>query len=681
MKNIFEKINNFINQSFFDDYHNWILWCPVFFALGILSYFKFEYINLSIFLILSLSIIFLFIIFRKQQELIIFLYAISLIFVGYVRTCYYVKSLESPTVKYRMGLVKVYGLVNDVSYYQRDGETRKRIIVEIDKIEKVKKLEKDQRVRNDLTSYFTVDGIKQNPPKYIRININDVNTKLNFGDYVEVKANLIPTPKQVFPGAYNLQREFYFQQIGGIAYNGVVENVESIKAKTIYEKFRNKMYNVRENINNRMIDAIGKENGTLVGSFITGIRGKISSQDYADLTYAGLVHLIAISGLNMAIIMGLAFWIIRRILVQFEYLALNFDIKKISAVFAIIVGFLYLSITGFPVSANRAYIMALLYFIGILIDREIDSMRFLSLAGILILFFEPNLVLSPAFQLSFFAVIGLICGFKFLKDIGIKTYTTNNWLKPLYYIFATFVSSIIATISVSPLVVYHFNNFTPYNTLANIFAIPLVSLITLPFATISILLFPFNLEKFLLIPAGWSIGEVLKISKYVVNLPNSVFILQSPSLISLTLIILGFLWFMLWEQKWRYFGVFLFCIGIAIIPIKDKPNVIIDKEDKFIILIDDKGKLYISDTKNDYKISVITKKLGQENYKKLSEYDSKNISEFEKNLNNVFKNKDIVKNFRELNIQYNVFDKDYKILVLKLPNHYKQSMKLFPNFR
>lgn len=664
MKNITNEINNFINENFFDDYHNWILWCPVLFALGILSYFKFQFLNLYLFLVLVLIIFSSFLIFRKNKAFLIFLISISFVFVGYARTCYYTKSLESPTIRYKMGLVKIYGTINDISYYQKYNETKKRIIVKIEKIEKVKQLKKDQRVRGDLTSYFTVDGIMQNPPKYLRINIADMETKLDFGDYVEVKANLIPTPQQFFPSTYNLEREFYFQQIGGIGYNGIIENTYKVEEKTIYEKFRNKMYNVRENINNRMIDVIGQENGSLVGSFITGIRGKISSQDYSDLTYAGLVHLIAISGLNMAIIMGLAFWIIRRILVQSEYLTLKFNIKKISAVFAIISGFLYLSITGFPVSANRAYIMSLLYFVGILIDREIDTMRFLCLAALLILFFEPNLVLSPAFQLSFFAVIGLVCGFKFLQEHAIKTYTTNIWLKPFYYVFVTFLSSIIATISVTPLIIYHFNNFTPYNILANIFAIPLVSFITLPFATISILLFPLGIEKFLLIPAGWSIGLVLDISKYVVSLPHSVFILQSPSIISLALMILGFLWFMLWEQKWRYFGIFLFCIGIIILPIKNKPDVIIDREDKFIILIDDKGTLYISDTKNDYKTSVITKKMGQTDYKKLNEYNSKNINEFEAELKNVFRNRDTIENFRKLNTKYKIFDRDYKVFII-----------------
>ena len=660
MKNFLNKINDFINESFFNDYHNWILWCPVLFSCGILLYFRLKYFNLILFLSVSLFLCLLFLVFKNKEEFKIFLIAIFIIFVGYFRISYYTTSIKAPTIKYKMGRVIIKGTLDELTYYQKNNKTKKRIIVKVENIVRNKKLEKDVRIEEKYTPYWDKDGKMQNLPKYVRININNKKYQPKFGDYVEVEANLIPIQKQVIPGAYNLEREFYYRQIGGIAYNGFIKKHENRQTNNLYESFKNKAYNIRENINNRIINAIGEEYGVLVGSFITGIRGKISSQDYDDMTYAGLVHLIAISGLNMAIIMGFIFWIVRRILVQSEYLTLNFDIKKISAIFAIIFGFLYLSITGFPVSANRAYIMACLFFIGILIDREIDTMRFLAFSAILILFFEPQLVLNPAFQLSFFAVIGLIGGFKFLQQHNVKMWTTNLWLKPIFYIYGTIISSIITEISVSPLVIYHFNNWTPYNIFANLIAIPLTSFITLPFATISILLFPLNLEKILLIPAGWTIGIVLKISKYIVSLPHAIFIISSPSLLGLSLIILGFLWFMLWEQKWRYFGIFLFILGIILSPFKQKINVIIDKTDEFIIIID--KNIYFSYTRNDYKKSVITKKLGYKNYRNLKEYNEN----FDNNIEYIFRNKDYIDNFLELNKRYKIFNKDYNILIIPI---------------
>jgi len=595
--------------------------------------------------------------------LVVFIFA-----VGYVRAAVYTKNLASPTVKYKMGYVKIYGVIEDVSYYQKHGNEKKRLIVKVDKIEKYKKPKKDDRIRDNMTPYFAKDGLMHNAPKYLRININNKTYQPKFGDYVEIRANLIPVPKQAFPGAYNIERLFYFQQIGGIAYNGYVYNHHPIENTTLYSKIRNKTYNIRENINNRIIEAIGNKTGAVVGSFITGIRGKIDEEDYNNMTYAGLAHLIAISGLNMAIIMGLVFSLSRRILVQSEHLALKFNIKRISAILAIVAGFLYLSITGFPVSANRAYIMSVLFFIGIILERETDTMRFLCLAAILILFNKPNLVLDPSFQLSFFAVIGLVAGFKFLKEHEIHTYTTNKFLKPFYYLFAVFVSSVITEISITPIAIYHFNNYTPYNMVTNMVAIPLAGFITLPFATLSIFLFPFHLEKILLIPAGWAIGIILKLSKYVVDLPSGVHIVSSPSILGLSFIIFGFLWFALWEQKWRYFGAILFILGIIFSIFKKVPDVIIDKDDKFIVIVAKNGDLYFSKDRNKYKVETIERKLGEIGHKNLIEYcnvveNKKDCIDFVENIDYTFRNEDILENFRDLNRKYKIFDRDFTILL------------------
>ncbi len=668
IRGILEKINNFIDDSFYGDYHNWILWYPIIFGLGILSYFRFEYFNSIALYSLIIILCIIAILFYKNKKLLLLLSVIITFLIGYIRTAVYTNNLRSPTIKYRMGYAKVYGTIEDFTYYQRNFRERKRILVKVDKIEKVKELEKDERERNKYTSYYTKDGLMHNPPKYIRININNKKYQPKFGDYVEVGANLIPIPKQAFPGSYNINRVFYYEQIGGIGYNGYVFKHHHPEEKSLMSKLINKAYNTREAINNRIIDIVGKENGTLLGSFITGIRGRIRETDYNTMTNAGLAHIIAISGLNMAIVMGLVFIVIRRILVQSEYIALKFDTKKFAAIFAIIFGFLYLSITGFPVSANRAYLMSVLFFIGIILDREGDTMRFLALAAILILFNEPNLIFDAGFQLSFLAVISLIAGFKFLKEHGINTFTTNKLLKPFYYLFAILMSSVFAEIAVLPILIFSFNNYTPYNLITNMIAIPLSGFITLPFATFSILLFPFNLEKYLLLPASYSLSIILKLSEHIVSLPYSVQIVSSPPIASIVLMIFGFLWFALWEEKWRYFGILLFIIGIITSLFKEMPDVIIDKDDKFIILISDDKKLYSSSNKNKYKMSIIEKKFGQTYHSTLKDFcenkqNKNNCIHFINNVDYIFKNKDYLNNFIKLNNKYKIFDREYNILI------------------
>ena len=669
IKSYLERFNNFINDSFFNDYHNWLLWCPIIFGFGILSYFRFPYINRLLFYSIILIFITLFYLFRKRKDYLIFLFTLFLLAIGYIRMSIYTDNINAPTVKYRMGYVNIEGIVKDISYYQRDDETRIRIIVEVNKAYRNRKLNKDQRVSNNMTPYFTKDGVMHNLPKNIRINMSSRSKIPKFGEYVKISANLIPIPKQAYPYSYNLRRILFYKEIGGIAYNGYLRDRKEPDTHSFYEKLRYKIYNIRENLNTRIIENINSEAGPIVASFITGIRGRISSTNYNNMAYAGLAHLISISGLHMAIVMGFAFSILRRILVEFENFALKHNIKKISAIFAIIVGFIYLCMTGFPVSANRAYIMSLLFFISILIEREIDTLRFLMLAGSILLFNQPHLVLDPSFQLSFLAVLGLVAGFKYLKDHNIKTYTNKIWLKPLYYSLAVLLSSIITEISTTPIAIYHFNNYTPFNMFTNLIAVPLAGFIALPLATLSILLMPFNLEKYFLIPAGWAIEIILDISRYVVNIPNSVFVFPSPTLLGISLMVFGLIWFMLWEQKWRYFGAILFIMGLIASIFQKYPDIVIDKDDKFIIIVDNDRTLYFSNDKNDYKVSIIERKFGQANHKNMNDFcntiNNSNCQNFVDEIDNIFRNEDILENFRELNIKYNIFNKDLKVLLNK----------------
>ena len=203
----------------------------------------------------------------------------------------------------------------------------------------------------------------------------------------------------------------------------------------------------------------------------------------------------------------------------------------------------------------------------------------------------------------------------------------------------------------------------------NLIAVPLAGFIALPLATLSILLMPFNLEKYFLIPAGWAIEIILDISRYVVNIPNSVFVFPSPTLLGISLMVFGLIWFMLWEQKWRYFGAILFIMGLIASIFQKYPDIVIDKDDKFIIIVDNDRTLYFSNDKNDYKVSIIERKFGQANHKNMNDFcntiNNSNCQNFVDEIDNIFRNEDILENFRELNIKYNIFNKDLKVLLNK----------------
>jgi hypothetical protein len=74
--------------------------------------------------------------------------------------------------------------------------------------------------------------------------------------------------------------------------------------------------------------------------------------------------------------------------------------------------------------------------------------------------------------------------------------------------------------------------------------------------------------------------------------------------------LIGFLWFTLWEQKWRFFGVAVFFVGIFISIITPRPNIILDLRDNLVVVQDIKGDVYVNRDKNKFKVEVIQKKMG-----------------------------------------------------------------------
>ncbi|MDR2526324.1 MAG: ComEC/Rec2 family competence protein [Rickettsiales bacterium] len=569
-------------DCFYNDYSNWILWAPICFIIGVLLFFNFQFYNHFILILFFIFIPLIFVL--KNGIYRIFVIIITTTLCGYVRSAVYTINLRSPILDENIRNSVITGSINDVSYYKQDDETHIRAVVEVKKI---------------MSGEFSIIKI----PKFARINVIKNNFSLKYGDLVRIRANIRPMPKQFFPNTYNPEVDFYYKQIGATAFNGVVLDKMTPDKVSLRDRF----YNIRENINEKMIEGDSK-NGAIIGSFITGIRGRIPADDYKSMTDAGLVHLIAISGMNMAITMGLIYKFIRRVFAESASITLKYDIKKIASVFAIIIGFLYLCITGFPASAVRAYIMSALFFIGVILERQSDIMRFLCFSALCILIINPSLTLDIGFQMSFLAVLILIRGFDLLKRIGFLFYTKKWYLKPFAYSYGVIVSAFIVSLGSMPLSIYHFNSYSFWTIIANIFAVPITTFFTIPLITLNVFLTPFGLEKFSVILTSLTIDAILWISKIV----SEVHFIKSPTNIGLFFMLLGVLWLALWQEKWRFYGILILLNGVLFSIFQTRPDVYI--YNNLIVYDNKKEKTCFSNIKSDFRARMIAQKLGYKNY-------------------------------------------------------------------
>ena len=131
---------------------------------------------------------------------------------------------------------------------------------------------------------------------------------------------------------------------------------------------------------------------------------------------AGLAHLLSVSGLHIAIVMGVSFWVVRLLIACWRWLALRVEGKAVAGIAALVAGGFYMMLTGAQVPMQRSFASAVLVTLALLTGRQAVSMRSLALAAAAVMLISPVALLGPSFQMSFAAVLALIAGWEILKE-------------------------------------------------------------------------------------------------------------------------------------------------------------------------------------------------------------------------------------------------------------------------
>ena len=351
----------------------------------------------------------------------------------------------------------------------------------------------------------------------------------------------------------------------------------------------------------------------------------IDSWQYENYRNSGLAHFLSISGLHMSMLAGLMFFLIRVILSFVPSVSLKFDSKKIAAVFAIILSFFYLLISGQAIPAQRAFIMTFVVLLGVLFNRRAISMQTICLAGFIVLALSPQVLVSASFQMSFAAVMGLVAFYEKSSKAISELLNVGALFKyfriVILYVLGVVISDLIASLMTLPFAVYHFNMIAAYTTLGNFLAGPIIGLIIMPMVLMSMLLMPFGLDKIFLEALGYGIDLVNRITEYVSSLPNSSVYVPSMPHWGLVFIVLGGLWLILWQAKWRYWGIIGIVIGLLSIITVRVPDIIIGPDAKAVAFKNYVGELEIASSrsgrfikdvwKNKYKVSKYKSKLSE----------------------------------------------------------------------
>jgi competence protein ComEC len=449
-------------------------------------------------------------------------------------------------------------------------------------------------------------------PARLRVHIRATSDLLSPGDHVSMRAVLYPVPGQILPGGHDMQREAYFARIGGVGYTFGPSHRVAGPDDASGGDWREDLRLLRTEMSRRIIAVLPGSTGGVASALITGKRGAISEEVKQAFRQSGLQHLLAIAGLHLGLVGGFVFFAVRGGLALIPWVALRYPIKKIAAGATLSVLTCYLLLSGGAIPTERAFVMNGLVFAAILIDRLRISMRICALAAAFVLAIEPESLVGVSFQMSFGAVVALIAVYEtFGRHLARLLYRHSLPGRVLGYAGAVVVTTVVVTIGTDPFSIYHFHHIALYSPLANVVAVPLSAMWTLPWGVVTCLLMPFGLERIALIPMGWGIDATIGVAQAVSALPGNVWPMPHLPAAGLVLVSLGGLWLCLWREPWRRWGLVAIAAGLAGMALTRPPDILIADTGRFLAARSADGPYFASAVHGEqFEASILAEETG-----------------------------------------------------------------------
>lgn len=431
-------------------------------------------------------------------------------------------------------------------------------------------------------------------PARVRIRIAGAATPVRPGQEIAVLVGLAPPAPPAAPGAFDFQRQAFFQGIGavGFAY-GAVRSIAPAVAEA--EGFNSWLAGLRQSITDRVLARLPERSGAVAAALMTGYQTAVPEPVMEAMRDSGLAHLLSISGLHVGLVAGLLFVGLRSALALVPPLALAHPIKKWAAAAALLGTFFYMLLSGAPVPTQRAFLMTGLMLLAVLLDRRAISMRSVAWAACVILLVSPEALIGASLQMSFAAVVALVAAYE-----GTRAYRQRQRIgagparRCATYLAGIALTSVVATLATAPYSVFHFNRLALYGVVANVLAVPLTGFWVMPCAVAAFLLMPFGLDGVALVPMGWGVEAIIRVAERAAAWPGASLLVPVMPMTGLAAITLGGLWLCLWEGRWRWLGIIGILAGAASVATARTPDILVHEAGRLVAVKGASGDLMLS---------------------------------------------------------------------------------------
>jgi competence protein ComEC len=440
-------------------------------------------------------------------------------------------------------------------------------------------------------------------PARVRVAVKK-GTAPPVGAFVELRARLSPPLEPLRPGGYDFARDLYFQNIGASGFAlGSIRTAQPPSTQTLWLRYAAAVDGMRDAIDKRIRAVVPGDEGAIASALITGKRDAISKELNDAMYVSSLAHVLSISGYHMAVVTGVVFFVFRAVLALFPAFTSRYPIKKYAALAALGVAAFYLVLSGAEVATQRSFIMVAIVLVAVMLDRTALTLRTLAMAALVVMLITPEAVVHPSFQMSFAATLALVAVYANSMNLpnpdADDTVSVRIALWGGRQIAALILASLVAGLATTPYAAYHFHRAAPYGVLANLLAMPIVSLWIMPMGLLGVLMLPFGFDAFFWRLMGQGIAWMDAVAVWVADLPGAVGRIAAFGIGPLLLGTAGLLLLCLLRTPLRWSGAIAVAVASLWAVSTPLPDVFIAPDGRAVAARSSEGRLAVMKTGRD----------------------------------------------------------------------------------
>ena len=296
----------------------------------------------------------------------------------------------------------------------------------------------------------------------LRLPVDSTKTLYRVADELVVFAELKTITKPLNPHQFNY-KDFLKKQ-------GIYHRLHSTKNQIIQLENPSKtLFGYASNLRANLIEKLkkegfGQEELSVIQALLLGQRNDISEETYNNYKNAGAVHILAVSGLHIGILLLLLQFILKPI----ELLPKGKTIKLLVIVCLL---WCFAFIAGLSASIVRAVTMFSFLAYAMYLNRPTNTFNIIALSMFFILLFKPLFLFQVGFQMSYAAVLAIVWIYPKLQRFW---YPEQFVVRKGWQLLAV---SLAAQLGVLPISLFYFHQFPALFFISNLLIIPFLGLI------------------------------------------------------------------------------------------------------------------------------------------------------------------------------------------------------------